>query len=653
MQTIPEEVVSALLPPRYLDKLSGCWLGKSCGGTLGAPLEKPYGEAEPYDISWYLELPEDGIPNDDLELQLIWLKALEEVGPDLTADDLARYWLIFTGYNWDEYGLSKTNLRLGLRPPLSGYYNNWFRHSMGSPIRSEIWACVAPGHPRIAVRFAYQDAICDHAGGEGLYGELFNAAVQSAAFIHADRDTLLDIGLSYIPSDSETARAILAARDAHASGLGWLEARSAVLNSAPHYHAQHTPINLGFQTIGWLYGQDFGDALCKAVNCGYDTDCTGATLGATLGILLGRENLPSKWIEPIRDDIPTNSSWGGVRHLYRGKNPAPRTLSELTERVATAAICVMSRYWRTVDEPGAIESCFADADSGILIANSPSATQDRIGPASVRIEYGGEPAIRSGERKALAVTIRNDVEDAITVRGSVRVPEGWLAPQSFDKTLDVGESEEIWLDVVAPSGGALSNSNALTLDLNVPGWLQPKPIPIVLIGPRRFRVAGPYPCSSLNSEDALDLVCDPERAGGRGDVEDGRGRDWVQVESHGHALPLESVLKPETIVYLQGFLEARAPLSVRVGISSNCPSKLWLNDRHVATYPAQQVRPSYSGNGQPYVDLNLETGWTEVLVKVFRPPSQVDPFEGYLLFSDASDLFAGLWDVGWTRFPWD
>ena len=27
--------------------------------------------------------------------------------------------------------------------------------------------------------------------------------------------------------------------------------------------------------IGWLYGTDFGDALCKTVNCGYDTDSSG------------------------------------------------------------------------------------------------------------------------------------------------------------------------------------------------------------------------------------------------------------------------------------------------------------------------------------------------------------------------------------------
>ena len=90
-----------------------------------------------------------GIPNDDLELQLIWLQALKERGPGLTARDLADYWLNCVAYNFDEYGLHKTNLVKGLQPPVSGWYNNWFIDCMGSPIRSEIWACVAPAAPRL------------------------------------------------------------------------------------------------------------------------------------------------------------------------------------------------------------------------------------------------------------------------------------------------------------------------------------------------------------------------------------------------------------------------------------------------------------------------------------------------------------------------
>src|ERR1700761_5907135 len=100
MTNLPEDVLR--------DKILGCWMGKNCGGTLGGPLEQVFSKEEPLDVWFYPEVREGGIPNDDLEIQLIWLRALEEIGLDLTADDLAEYWLDHVAYNFDEYGLMKT-----------------------------------------------------------------------------------------------------------------------------------------------------------------------------------------------------------------------------------------------------------------------------------------------------------------------------------------------------------------------------------------------------------------------------------------------------------------------------------------------------------------------------------------------------------------
>jgi len=318
----------------YYNKVYGCWLGKNVGGTLGGPLESAWGKKEMFDVWWYPELKEGGMPNDDLEMQLVWLQALEENGTNIKARDLAEYWLDCIQYNFDEYGLSKTNLKKGLLPPVSGYYNNWFKHCMGSPIRSEIWACIAPGLPNIATAYAYEDAIVDHAGGESVYGEMFNAAVESTAFLANDKERLFKIGLSFIPEECETAKAVRNAIKAYREGMNWKQARDFVLENSYSPIAQYSPVNLGFQTIGLLYGKDFADAICKAVNCGYDTDCTGATVGSILGIVLGKEKLPKKWIEPLGDKITTNSSWGGIVNVREPKN-----LDELTKRVCR--ICLL------------------------------------------------------------------------------------------------------------------------------------------------------------------------------------------------------------------------------------------------------------------------------------------------------------------------
>ena len=55
---------------------------------------------------------------------------------------------------------------------MCGWNNNYFKDCMGSPIRSEIWACLAPGCPEVAARYAFLDAIVDHGGGAVSYTHL-------------------------------------------------------------------------------------------------------------------------------------------------------------------------------------------------------------------------------------------------------------------------------------------------------------------------------------------------------------------------------------------------------------------------------------------------------------------------------------------------
>ena len=57
----------------YRDKVLGCWTGKNIGGTLGAPLE---GRRELFDVTFYTQdLWGNPVPNDDLDLQLAWLRS--------------------------------------------------------------------------------------------------------------------------------------------------------------------------------------------------------------------------------------------------------------------------------------------------------------------------------------------------------------------------------------------------------------------------------------------------------------------------------------------------------------------------------------------------------------------------------------------------
>ncbi len=329
------------------DKIMGCWNGKNIGGVLGAPLE---GQRGVFDVQFYLQKDMDGNPppNDDLDLQLVWLAAAEKYGQQLTPEILGEYWLTFIMPHWNEYGRGKGNMTGGLVPPLSGHVENTYHNSCGCFIRSEIWACLCPGNPDLAVKYAYRDGVIDHSE-DGLYGELFCAALESAAFVESDRDTLVEIGLSYIPQDCLVATAVKLAQECFRQGLTWQEARKRMMQEVPGTFGiqgstagntegfpispagNDAPNNIGLMMIGWLYGDnDFGKSLCIAVGCGEDTDCTAGTLGAILGIIHGNERLPQEWLRPINDKINTLCIEKTKAHLLGG---IPGTVTELSDRI--------------------------------------------------------------------------------------------------------------------------------------------------------------------------------------------------------------------------------------------------------------------------------------------------------------------------------
>lgn len=628
----------------YRDKILGCWMGKSAGGTLGTPLEKMWGERQPFDIDFYPVIREGGLPNDDLELQLIWLIALEERGIDLTSRDLADYWLEYVQYNPDEYGLHKSNLRLGLIPPVSGWYNNAFRDCMGCPIRSEIWACIAPGLPDVAAAYAWRDAIVDHAGGESVYGEVSNAALQSAAFFISDRDALLDISLSVIPDDCMTARTIRRARDAHARGLSWIEARNDVMEFAYHPNGQHSPINLGFQTIGWLYGSEFGDHLCKAVNCGWDTDCTGATLGATLGLIRGASSLPDKWMAPLGRTIATSEENGGIT-----PGPLPRTVDELTERTMAIGRQVLARYGDRVTladtnrTPGAEELrniVHLDRIKDIL-----SCRQDcnvfTLPPMEVTIAYPDQPVVAAGRSCRIEVELRSRVKSPASGQIVIEMPEGMTAGGAVatEFHLEAGKTLLLKFEVCATSASSIQNINTGWLKIRLHRRPFLEALPIVLVGARRWLVSSLHPGRTLE-----DFARPPVAPAAVPD-------DWEVMNCPDNELPVESCFAGQPgVVFLQHWMRSPEICDSRIGVPNDGRMKLWLDgvERHTTTRRVP-LRPSLGGDEANYVDVALTAGWHHVVIALERDDA---PIQAH--FTVAYGAFRhGMDHLEQTRFPWE
>ncbi|MBE7044526.1 MAG: ADP-ribosylglycohydrolase family protein [Ruminococcaceae bacterium] len=349
----------------YQDKVRACWLGKNIGGTLGATLEGKRGVRE---IDYYLhDITKGVLPNDDLDLQLVWLLAAEQYGRALNAEILAEYWLTYIVADWSEYGAAKNNLKAGFPIGAANRYQNHNMNSCGCFIRSEIWACLAPGHPEIAVRYAYEDGSVDHAD-EGLFGEIFCAAMQSAAFCEHDIRKLVEIGFSYIPKDSKVALAVRTAIDCYDRGVDWKTARKTILKTVPGSFGLagdgylderdpevpegpmgfDAPSNIAITVLGAMYGEgDFSKSLCIAAGCCEDSDCTAGALGAMLGIIGGCAAIDEKWLVPIGDEIKTVSidttKQGNIDCML------PDSVTALTDRVTKLMPTFMLRHFNPTD----------------------------------------------------------------------------------------------------------------------------------------------------------------------------------------------------------------------------------------------------------------------------------------------------------------
>ncbi|MBQ8509660.1 MAG: ADP-ribosylglycohydrolase family protein [Clostridia bacterium] len=308
------------------DKIYACWLGKNIGGTMGTPYE---GKTELNDIQGFATPQGTVLANDDLDLQLVWLKAIEDIGPySLSAQALGEYWVSYIPPHWNEYGICKNNMHIGLIAPLAGEYKNAWKHSNGAWIRTEVWACMAPGCPDIAMKYAQMDACVDHGAGEGTYAAMFVAAMEAAAFVITDLRKLIDLGLTKIPADCWMAKTIRLLLECKDNGVDWKETRQKLVEFTKELGWFQAPANVAFAILGLLWGEgDFKKSMILAINCGDDTDCTGATLGSLYGILNGTAGIPEDWKAHIGDNIVSVA-------IDRGScYGLPTTCTALTDRV--------------------------------------------------------------------------------------------------------------------------------------------------------------------------------------------------------------------------------------------------------------------------------------------------------------------------------
>jgi ADP-ribosylglycohydrolase len=537
----------------FRDKVYACWLGKNIGGTLGMPFE---GQQKAQNISFYTNLkPGEPAPNDDLDLQILWLKAMEENNARVDARILGEYWLKYVPVDWNEYGVGKRNMKRGILPPLSGEFDNakW-KPSNGAWIRSEIWACLAPGCPGWAAQMAREDACVDHGAAEGTLAEIFTASVESAAFVEHDRDKLIAIGLSMIPKDCGVARAIRTAIAAKNAGKTWQQAREDVIEATKDTGWFQAPRNVAFTMIGWLYGEgDFGQSICIAINCGDDTDCTGATLGSIFGIIHGTKGIPEKWSKPIGTEIK-NVAISGF--------PAPKDLNELTDHTVAMTGRVIAKYNLPValsDAPTDLSHAKALTSADMKLARnlwglSPYQIVWTEQDVQVTLDYLRAPLIEPSASRPIRLTVHNlgSRPKVFTVK-LVDLPKGWSTSNwpAREVGIDANEAKVFEPTIVAPA-----DAQTARMSIRISDGLRTIVIPLAFVESNEVAAVGPDDLAlaskgaTVTSDGELDREpgCTPRAIDGIVATETDFGNRWHSSLSTAHPHWIQVKLPKPTLI---------------------------------------------------------------------------------------------------------
>jgi ADP-ribosylglycohydrolase len=256
------------------------------------------------------------------------LSVLESAGREFTTEQIASTWLTTLPVcsTFTAERVAYLNLLEGLEPPRTASHHNPYREWIGAQIRGDVFGWIAPGDSRMAASFAYRDARLSHVRN-GIYGEMFVAAMIAAAFIRDDPRAVVETALQVVPPKSRLSEAVQFALALPSQESSWEAAVDRLEQRYGHYHWVHTINNAALVVAALLYGNgDYDRSICNVVMGGWDTDSNGATVGSVIGTMRGKSKLPESWIAPLKNRI--RSSLKGFDNI------ALDQLAERTVRVA-------------------------------------------------------------------------------------------------------------------------------------------------------------------------------------------------------------------------------------------------------------------------------------------------------------------------------
>jgi hypothetical protein len=288
----------------YVDKCQGAWAGQMIGVCYGAPYEfKSNGKPITTPLHpWRPSRVADAVNQDDCYVEMTFLTALAQHGPDITPTQAGAAFGRSEYPLWHANRAARENIRRGIMPPLSGHpRHNRHADDIDFQIESDLIGIVCPGLPRESNR------LCDIFGhimnyGDGVYGGMFVAGMYTAAYFE-DRDVerVLREGLACIPAASQYHQCIsdvLRWHRAHPEDwlttwrkieAEWQDDVDCLPGDPFNIDAK---LNGAYIAMGLLYGGGDPERTMEiATRCGQDTDCNASNALGVLGCMVGYEAL--------------------------------------------------------------------------------------------------------------------------------------------------------------------------------------------------------------------------------------------------------------------------------------------------------------------------------------------------------------------------
>lgn len=298
----------------FRDKMKGGWVGQMVGVSWGKTTEFKFND-------WIIptnKVPvwksrmvlDGGYLNDDLYVDMCFLKTLEDHGPDVSIRQAGIDFANTEFTLWCANLEGRTNLRRGVAPPDCSHprYSNC-PNDIDYQIEADFSGIISPGCPQEVIRFGnIFGRLMNY--GDGVWAGQFVGALYAEAYFTKDVDKLLDAGLAAIPAESDYAKMVRNVRAWHGKFPNdWMKCW---WNIRENYQKKRNPsmkhsngdidvrLNGAAIVLGLLYGKgDVEKSMELSMRCGWDSDCNPSSVGGILMTAHGFKAQPAKYTEKL------------------------------------------------------------------------------------------------------------------------------------------------------------------------------------------------------------------------------------------------------------------------------------------------------------------------------------------------------------------